>query len=120
MHHPDICNIMLIIEDYFLLVDDNEPEYQLEPMFNASSSNSSRWGIKIKRQLVNGYIHLEIYGEGKDDDTLLLKYYEHEITDKPKQAIRIESNFYCSDAVRNAVRTILTLDKNPNPDRECN
>jgi hypothetical protein len=111
MHHPEICNIILTIEDYFILVDDNEPNYQLEPMLNNLSENSTRFGIKITRQLLNGNMQIEIYGEGKDDDGLAIKYYANDDDCKIKKCVQIPDNQYSREALRNAIRTILKFDK---------
>ncbi len=119
MHHPDICNIMLIIDDYFLLLDNDKPAYQLEPVFNNSNPNIPVFGIKIKRQLLNGCIHAEIYGQDEDDNTLALRYYLDESNNKPKKSITIENKMFYDKALRDAVRTILTLDKNPQLIQEC-
>ena len=110
---------MLIIEEFFLLVDDNTPDYKIETAFNNSNPNIPIFGIKITRQLFNGYIHIDIYGQGQDDDTVTLKYYHNQNTVKPIKALMIESKMYCDNSVREAVKTILKLDKNHELSQEC-
>jgi hypothetical protein len=115
MHHPDICKIMLVIEDYFLLVSSDNSTYQIEPInSNLDESNScdKSIGIRIKRKLLNGFVFIEVRGEGKDDDTVKLYYSSGTSHNDYLECIEIDSRSYCTDQVRNSMRTILTLDKN--------
>jgi hypothetical protein len=116
MHHPDICKIMLVIEDYFLLVGSDDPTYQIEPInsnLDQSNSHSKSIGIRIKRKLINGFVFIEVRGEGEDDDTVRLYYSSQDSNDELLEAIQIESRAYCPEIVRDVMRRILTLDKNP-------
>ncbi len=116
MHHPDICKIMLVIEDYFLLVGSDDSTYQIEPInsnLDKSNSQSKSVGIRIKRKLINGFVFIEVRGEGQDDDTVRLYYSSEDSNDELLEAIQIESRGYCAEIVRDVMRRILTLDKNP-------
>ncbi len=119
MHHPDICNIMLIIEDYFILVDDNQPEYQIEPIPSNSGGSNGRLGIKIKRRLSNGFIQAEINGENKDDDSIHLRYYADADSQKAKSCISIQDGNFCLNSLRDSIRTILKIDKISTSNNEC-
>jgi hypothetical protein len=119
MHHPDICNIMLIIDDYFILVDNSNPNYSIKSLVNASQSGCRILGVNIYRELLNGYIHADIFGEGKDDDTITFKYYSKANADKPTKCIAINDNTFSDYAIRDAVRTILKLDKTSMLEEAC-
>ena len=111
MHHPDICNIMLIIEDYFLLVDDKDSRCQIQSVVNAIDEDNYTLGIKISRKLLNGYMFVDICGEGKDDDTVTFNYLKEINDSNYLESIEIECSDYCAEAVRTTVRNILILDK---------
>jgi hypothetical protein len=111
MHHPDICHIMLVIDDYFILVDDSNPNYSIKSLVNDSQNGCRVLGVNISRQLLNGYIHADIFGEGKDDDTITFKYYSKTNADKPIKCIGINDKEFSDYYIRDAVRTILKLDK---------
>jgi hypothetical protein len=112
MHHPDICNIMLIIEDYFMLTDDKSSRCQIESIEDTDDDNERILGIKISRKLLNGHMYVEIRGEGQDDDTVTFNYLQNLNSDRYLESIEIECSDYCTDAVRDAVRSILKIDKN--------
>jgi hypothetical protein len=111
MHHPDICNIMLIIEDYFLLVDDKDSRCQIQSIVNAIDEDNYTLGIRISRKLLNGYISIDIFGEGKDDDTVTFNYLKDMNDSTYLKSIEIECSDYCAEAVRTNVRNILIIDK---------
>lgn len=111
MHHPDICNIIMIIEDYFMLTTDKDSKYQVEPIEDTDEDNYPTLGIKISRKLSNGYMYVEIRGEGEDDDTVTFNYLQDLSSDRYLESIEIECSDYSSDAVRKAVKNILALDK---------
>jgi hypothetical protein len=112
MHHPDICNIMLIIEDYFILIDDKSPKCQIESISDPNEDNHPALGIKISRKLSNGHMYIEIRGEGQDDDTVTFNYLQDLNNDRYLESIEVECSDYSTETVRHAVRTILKLDKN--------
>jgi hypothetical protein len=112
MHHPDVCNILLVIQDYFLLLDNNDSKCQLEPIIDDSDDDNRVFGIKISRKLVNGYIHALIFGEDRDSDRVIFHYSSDLNSDRYLESIEIECSDYSTDTVRDAVRTLLKLDKN--------
>jgi hypothetical protein len=114
MHHPDICNIMLIIEDYFLLVDDKDSRCEIQSVVNAIDEDNYTLGIRINRKLLNGYISVDICGEGEDDDTVIFNYFKDMISPDSRSKsieIQIEGSDYCSETVRKTIRNILVMDK---------
>jgi hypothetical protein len=119
MHHPDISSIMLIIEDYFILVDDNDSKYQIEPISIGIGNDESMFGVKIKRRLFNGFIHAEINGDGRDNDEISLKYYNDRDLEKPKRCIQIENNNFSQTILRDSIRNILKLDKISTVNHQC-
>jgi hypothetical protein len=112
MHHPSICDIMLIIEDYFILVDDKDSRCQIESIIDTDDEDNHKLGIKISRRLLNGYLYIEIKGEDRDSDELTFNYLQDLTADMYLKSIELECSDYSSDTVREAVRAILILDKN--------
>jgi hypothetical protein len=111
MHHPDIFNILSIIEDYFLLLDDNKSIFQIEPISFDPDQDRSTLGIRITRQLFNGYFKAEIIGRGKDDNTVTFKYSEDTTDDNLIEINKIDFSDYSTEEIRTSVRNILILDK---------
>jgi hypothetical protein len=112
MHHPDICNIMLIIEDYFLLVDDKDSRCEIKSIVNAVDEDNYTLGLRISRKLLNGYMFIYICGEDEDDNSVTFNYLK-DLTnpDRCSEAINIECSDYSSESIRTTVRNILILDK---------
>jgi hypothetical protein len=111
MHHPDICNIMLIIEDYFMLVDDKDSRCQIKSVVDETDEDNLIFGIQITRKLLNGYISIDICGEGQDDDTVTFNYLKDINSSNYLESIEIECSDYSAEAIRTTVRSILKLDK---------
>lgn len=95
-----------------MLIDDNDSRCQIEPVVDAYDNGEPKLGLKIVRKLLNGYIHIFIIGEGRDNDDLILNYSSTIDMKECIESIKIECSDYSTDAVRDAVRTILRLDKN--------
>ena len=112
MHHPDICDIILVIEDYFLVSNDVQSKCQIEAIIDESDEYQPKRGIKISRKLLNGYIHADIWEMDRDNDTVNLKYSVNSDFNSWVDSIDIECCDYSPEAVRTAVRSILKFDKN--------
>jgi hypothetical protein len=112
MHHPDICKIILVIEDYFMLVADNNIKCQIEPIIDDTNDDECTYGVRISRKLLNGYIHASIWGESQDSDRVIFNYSSESNAYDYLESIEIECSDYSTDAVRDAVRSILKIDKN--------
>jgi hypothetical protein len=111
MHHPEICLITQLIEDYFLLIDGDTPKYELIPITQIIDNIIYSIGIIIKRKLFNGYLYIEIKGENRDDNESTFSYSLSENNDNYVESIQIRYGGDFSDNVRNAIRRILTIDK---------
>jgi hypothetical protein len=109
MHHPDIYDILAIIEDYFLLTG-SEFKCKIEPVIyskpydrsNPTEDFRERKGLKISRQLNQGRIEINIFGIGKDYDCMDCQYFE--IIDN--SAVN-----YSVEVARAAIRKIIILDR---------
>jgi hypothetical protein len=99
---------MIIIEDYFMLLGDDS-EYKIKPII---STENNSLGILMSRKLLNGYLYIEIKGANRDSDELTLNYLQDVNANSYLESITIECSNYNSDTARNAVRTILMIDKN--------
>jgi hypothetical protein len=114
MHHPDICDILLAIEDFLLLVDDSSyceiiPQhcyggegYGNEVLFRQ---------ICLRRKLACGWLDVVIRGLGEDDNTISFEYLSRLEPRSIHRIITIERDDYSLDRVRDAIREILILDK---------
>jgi len=121
MHHPEIYDIVSIIEDYFLL-SDTKFRCQMEPLicvkqFGELSENNPPLkckGIKIIRQLNNGRIEVNIFGCRKDNDSMDCQYFLNE-RDDPEKTIEIISEYdnsqYDTATTRDWIREIIILDR---------
>jgi hypothetical protein len=121
MHHPEIYDIISIIEDYFLLSDAKfrcqiEPFVCVKQFGKLSDSNQPREckGIKIIRQLNNGRIEVNIFGCRKDNDSMSCQYFLND-RDKPEKEIEMIYEcyhiYYSTVATRDWIREIMILDR---------
>ena len=111
MHHPDICNIVLTIDDYFMLVDDNS-KCEIEGYVEELDEDESQYVVTIKRKLSKGWIKVSAIGVEEDDNTLEVNYVSDSQPGKLIQSIRIEDDDYSTETVRGAIRRVLKQDKN--------
>ena len=108
MHHPDIFNILMTIDDYFMLTSDDS-KCQIEAIID--DEDEDKRGIKISRKISNGYIVADISNIDRDDDTVIFKYASDLNTLACGEYIEIESSDYSPESVRFAIRKILKRDK---------
>jgi hypothetical protein len=117
MHHPDIYDILSIIEDYFVLTD-SEFRCKIEPVIYSKPYNRDkpdedfreRKGLKISRQLNHGRIEINIFGIGKDYDCMDCQYFaEGQLT--PIEIIDNSAVVYNIETTRAAIRKIIILDR---------
>jgi hypothetical protein len=112
MHHPTICSLLSLVDDYFLLIDGNDSTCHLKPIIDNTEGNNLNVGIKISRKLLNGYLHTLIAGDGRDSDKVIFSYSSDINTSECLESIEIECSDYSTDRARDAIRDILKLDKN--------
>ena len=113
MHHPEICLITQIVEDYFLLVDGSDPKYELIPITHKVDNVTYSIGIIIKRKLLNGYLYIEVKGEKEDSNDSTFSYSLSDNNNSFIESIEVGYGGYFCENVRNAVRNILIIDKDP-------
>jgi hypothetical protein len=110
MHHPDICNIILIIDGYFLLLDSMD-KCEIEPYVDDSDEYHPEYGVIIRRKLINGYLQATICGQGEDDDTVTFDYLQDLNSRNILESIEIECGDYSNETVNSAIRNIMIADK---------
>jgi hypothetical protein len=121
MHHPDIYDILAIIEDYFLLTS-SEFKCKIEPVIYSKPDDRDkpnedlreRKGLKISRQLNHGRIEINIFGIGKDSDCMDCQYFTENQLLTPMKIIDNSYTNYNTEAIRAAIRKIITLDRDVN------
>ncbi len=120
MHHPQIYDIISIIEDYFLLTDITfrcqiEPFIYTKTFGEVSEDNQPKecQGLKIIRQLNNGRIEVNIFGYFDDNDSMDFHYFHNDHA-SPKKVIEIINqykNSYRTESAKAAIREIMILDR---------
>jgi hypothetical protein len=121
MHHPDIYDILAIIEDYFLLTG-SEFKCKIEPViyskpYDRDKPNEDlreRKGLKISRQLNHGRIEVNIFGIGKDYDCMDCQYFADGQSLAPIEIIDNSAVNYSVELARAAIRKIIILDRDIN------
>jgi hypothetical protein len=120
MHHPDIYDIVALIEDYFLLCDSNfrcevEPLTCVKQFGELSDHNQPQEvkGIKIIRKINNGRIEINIFGYSEDNDSMDLQYFPSN-SDEPDKVIEFINQYsnsyqWQSSKIEDAVREIMIL-----------
>jgi hypothetical protein len=117
MHHPDIYDMLSIIEDYFILTDTKfkcqiEPVVFTEPYHAQECCNGKAYkGLKIVRQLNHGRIEIYIAGLEKDSDLANFQYFASKNPSHPLESIESENTKYNTQAVRDIIRRIVILDR---------
>ncbi len=118
MHHPDIYDILAIIEDYFIMTD-SEFRCKIEPVIYSKPYDRDkpgedlreRRGLKISRQLNNGRIEINIFGLGKDYDCMDCQYFVDDRLLAPIEIIDNSAFGYNVETTRAAIRKIIILDR---------
>jgi hypothetical protein len=112
MHHPEICLITQIIEDYFLLVDGDSPKYELIPITQKIDNSIYSIGVIIKRKLLNGYVYIQIKGQKEDDNATTFSYSLSPNNDEYLESIETDGYGDLEDKIRDVMRAVFILDKN--------
>ncbi len=118
MHHPDIYDILSIIEDYFIMTD-SEFRCKIEPVIYSKPCDRDkpdedfreRKGLKISRQLNNGRIEINIFGLGKDYDCMDCQYFAEGQLLTPIEIIDNSAVNYSVENTRAAIRKVIILDR---------
>lgn len=118
MHHPDIYDLISIIEDYFIFTDTKfrcqiEPVFCNEPYHTNDPNRGFRdyKGLKIIRQLNHGRIEINIVAIDKDSDLADFHYFPDENPAQALQIIESENMKYNSDTARTTIRKIVIFDR---------
>jgi hypothetical protein len=111
MHHPDIADIILTIDDYFLLSDVGDSKCQVESISDDSDEHQPKHGIKISRQLKAGSIVANIWDMNQDDDSVMFQHSRTSSSGTWTTDFEIECSDYSKESVRLVVRKIMKLDK---------
>jgi hypothetical protein len=115
MHHPDICDILLTIQD-FLLFSDNQFNCEIIPQAYYNDVNG--YGLRIqqvciRRKLYAGWLEVVIHGFDKDSNLNSCEYLTCLEPRTCARSIEIETDDYSIDRVKDAIREILIMDKQP-------
>jgi hypothetical protein len=109
MHHPEICNIVRILDDYFLLLD---PESRCTIQGRKADGGNDD-SVFIRRDLKNGYLEVEIDGNDKDDDRVQIRYYRSGSQRQWDLRESVSDDNFSLGAVRKVVRQVVLFDAQP-------
>jgi hypothetical protein len=117
MHHPDIHDILITIQD-FLLFSDDQSRCEIVPesyYFNhAQYSDKQRArGFCILRKLSAGWLKASIVRLDEDENNVTFAYLSSLEESKAVKTIEIKNDDYSLDRVKDAIREILVMDKKP-------
>ena len=116
MHHPDICDILLTIQDFLMLSDDGSP-YEIIPHqgFYLDEYNDQEYikQICIRRKLSSGWLEVSIHGSDEDSNLVDFQYVTSLEPRNSIKNIEIKWEHYSIDRVKDAIREILIMDKKP-------
>lgn len=117
MHHPDICNVLLAIEDFLLFSDERSNcEIIPQPYYNDKNGYDILiQQICIRRKLTSGWLEIIIHGLDKDSNLNTCEYLTCLEPRKCAESIEIRTEGYSIDKVKYAVRKIIIMDKKPQP-----
>jgi hypothetical protein len=115
MHHPDLYQVLLTIDDYFLLKN-NTSNYKIEAIIEQNQKEQYiRRGLGIKCDLNNGYIYISIIGQesgaGEEDNTLTCQYFIRQNSLELIKKIEVKHSDYSIENARYAIREIMKMDK---------
>jgi hypothetical protein len=111
MHHPDIADIILTIDDYFLLTDSKDSKCQVEAISDNRDEHQPKHGIKISRQLKVGSIVASVWDMDRDNDTVVFQHARTSSSGTWTTDFEIKCSDYSEESVRTVVRKIMKLDK---------
>jgi hypothetical protein len=106
MHHPDICNVVRIIDDYFLIAFPDSSSTIKGKKLDWGSEDS----LVISRELRNGRLDIQIDGEDKDDDSINVVYYQQGSTNVYDKKLEIGSDDFTLTKLRKAIRELVIYD----------
>jgi hypothetical protein len=114
MHHPDIHDILITIQDFLLLAGD-ESRCEIIPdsyYFEDEYKNKQRArGFYILRKLSLGWLKVKVMDLYEDENNITVEYLAALEPNKAVKTIEINCQDYSIDLVQNAVREIVIMDK---------
>jgi TATA-binding protein-associated factor Taf7 len=117
MHHPDIHDILITIQDFLLFADDQSrceivPESYYFNHAHYSEKQRAR-GFFILRKLSLGWLKVKVMRLDEDENTVIFEYLSTPEHNNAVKTIEIKSDDYSIDRVKDAIREILIMDKKP-------
>jgi hypothetical protein len=115
MHHPDICDMLITIQDFFVLSDDQSNcELIPQPYYNDSNGYDLRiQQLCLRRKLAAGWMEIVIHGLDKDSKLASCEYLTCLEPRTCERSIEIKTDQYSIIRVKDAIREILIMDKKP-------
>jgi hypothetical protein len=115
MHHPDLHDILITIQDFLLLAGDQShseivPESAYVNHEYYSDKQRAR-GFYVLRKLSLGWLKVKVMNVEEDENTVYFEYLSAPEQNKAVKTIEIKSDDYSIDRVQDAVREILIMDR---------
>lgn len=115
MHHPEIHDILITIQDFLLLAGDRA---NCEIVPESYYFNHAHYGDKVRtrgfyilRKLSLGWLKVTITRLEEDENTVTFAYLSSLEQSKAFKTIEIKNEDYSLDRVQDAVREIIIMDK---------
>jgi hypothetical protein len=116
MHHPDICEILLVIQD-FLFLSDDQSNCEIIPQPNychdLCGDQIRVQQICIRRELAFGWLEVIIHALDHDSNLISIEYLTCLEPRTCVRSIEIETDDYSINRVKDVIREILIMDKKP-------
>jgi hypothetical protein len=108
MHHPDIHDILITIQD-FLLLSGDESRCEIVPEsayvnYEYNPDKQRARGFYVLRKLSLGWLKVKVMNVEEDENTVYFEYLSAPEQNKAVKTIEIKSDDYSIDRVQDAVR----------------
>jgi hypothetical protein len=115
MHHPEIHDILITIQDFLLLAGDQScceivPESSYVNHEYYSDKQRAR-GFYVLRKLTSGWLKVKMMNLEEDENTVTFEYLSSPEQSKAVKTIEIKNDDFSLDRVQDAVREIVIMDK---------
>jgi hypothetical protein len=111
MHHSEIGKIVDIFESLHVLSTDPYP-VKIEAYLQGYGS-TDQMGLRLRTDLVKGYITVDIYNSQKDSNGIMLTYFENKSDTDPDEARVFEwlHQDFSITAIRNFIKKLTLIDR---------
>jgi hypothetical protein len=111
MHHPEIGQIILVLDDYFILSGVERKTAEIKVLKKISNDRLCSCGILIKQPLFNGYLEIYITSPKEDGNEITFNYFDNSNNlNEPQWTKEVGCGNYAEN-IRDVYREILIIDR---------